>query len=44
MIKLIHRLLMGDKPMTCKIYPPGVPVPDDVLKRKGRLVVVIDLK
>lgn len=44
MLKLLHRLLMGSKPLACRIYPPGVALPVADLQRKGRLIVVIDLE
>lgn len=43
MLKLLRLLLSGRRPLACRIYPPGVPVPLAELKRSGTLLVVVDL-
>ena len=42
MLQLLRLILAGPKPLSCKIYPPGVPV-DPAESERGRVVIVIEL-
>ena len=43
-LQLLRLILAGPRPLACRIYPPGVPLEIEDLKRDARLVIVLDVR
>lgn len=43
-IQLLRLILSRPRPLACRVYPPGVPLEIEDLKRDTRLVIVLDFR